>query len=132
MISAIGDIRLNGILDNGEEISFKDKCNGGSAYKELALTYGLDDASLNHYIGSDTENPAVGYLAYENNNWLEFDLITPDKKFIDLGMLADNVLEDNVLDAFQPLSFYTRFVDTYIARANDKKPAAEEIDDVER
>ena len=94
LIEARGDIRLYGVVD-GEEINIKDKSNGGRVYDELKDK--LDDASLKKLLSSDGEN----FLQYDNNNWFEFNVESPDGQFHDMGMWTDNVLDDDLLACFE-------------------------------
>lgn len=104
-IGACGDIRLCGMVD-GEEVNIKDK-NGGYVYDELGAK--VDDDKLHSLLTGYGEGN--DYLVFENNNWFEVDLITPDGKWIDLSY-ADNVLDDNLLDCFSDIGFYFEYVKT--------------------
>lgn len=57
----------------------------------------------------------TGSLIYENNNWVEWNLFDPSGTFHDLFLIVDNVLEDNVLDAFAGLQYYIDEVKKYRA-----------------
>ena len=103
-IGAYGDIRLNGII-NGEEIYIKDKNNGGEVYHELGRK--LNDETLHEHLNSEDEN---NYLCFENNNWFEVDLVSPNGEWIDLCS-ADNVLDDNLLDCLMNISYYFEYVE---------------------
>ena len=103
-IGAYGDIRLYGNID-GEEITVVDKSNGGRVYDELGAR--LDDDMLHALFDSDD---AQRYLAFENNNWFEVDLISPTGQWIDLCG-ADNVLPDNLLECFEHVEDYFTYVD---------------------
>lgn len=108
-IGAYGDIRLGGLI-NGTEVYVKDKRNGGAAYEELGCE--LTDDDLHRLLNSDDEN---NYLTFENSNWFEVDLISPEGDFIDL-CYADNVLENNLLECFSSVEDYFEYVDDEIKR----------------
>lgn len=104
-IGAYGDIRLCGMVD-GEIIDIKDKHNGGSAYDVLGSKVDDDrlDALLTGYVdGND-------YLVFENNNWFEVNVISPDGQWIDFCG-ADNVLDNNLLDCFNNIEDYFQYVE---------------------
>ena len=103
-IGAYGDIRLSGII-NGEEIYIKDKNNGGEVYNELG--HKLNDETLHELLESEDEN---NYLCFQNSNWFEVDLISPNGEWIDL-FCADNVLDDNLLDCLMNISYYFEYVE---------------------
>lgn len=93
-ISAIGDVRAKLFDINGEELVFvKDKGNNGRFYDEM-----------NCYIKNDNELETLieqNRLVLDNNNWIEFDGII-NNKFIDLGMIYDNITDsDNILEAIE-------------------------------
>lgn len=104
-IGAYGDIRLYGVVD-GEDIYVKDKNNGGYVYNEIG--HKVDDTRLHHLVDGGTDNG--DYLEYENNNWFEVDIISPDGKWIDL-CYADNVLDDDLLDCFLGIETYFEYID---------------------
>ena len=103
-IGAYGDIRLSGTI-NGEEIYINDKNNGGEVYNELGRK--LNDETLDELLESEDEN---NYLCFQNNNWFEVDLISPNGEWIDLCS-ADNVLDDNLLDCLMNISYYFEYVE---------------------
>lgn len=103
-IGAYGDIRLGGII-NGSEVYIKDKNNGGAVYQELGRK--LNDDQLHSLLNGGDEN---NYLCFENNNWFEVDLISPDGEWIDL-CYADNILDDNLLDCLKDVSVYFEYVE---------------------
>lgn len=103
IVEANGDIRIDCEVD-GKEVYFVDKVNGGSAYYEL---------------GRDFDDSDVDKFVYGNNNWFEVNAISPDGEFIDL-FGADNVLDDNILDALEDLTCYHDWVVTeYKIRNHD-------------
>ena len=103
-IGAYGDVRLCGTI-GGEEINIKDKNNGGYAYDVLGAK--IDDEKLHALLTGYGEGN--DYLAFENNNWFEVDLISPDGKWIDLCG-ADNVLDNDLLDCFSNIETYFEYV----------------------
>jgi len=105
VVEAIGDIRLHGFV-NGEEIDVVDKNNGGRVYDELGDV--LNDASLDRLLVS--EDNGGDFLEYGNNNWFEFDVVSPDGQFIDC-FNCDNVLDDNLLSCFEDAGEYSKIVE---------------------
>ena len=105
-IGAYGDVRLYGKI-KGSWVEVKDKNNAGEAYGAIAVEHEIDDDAL-HALTSDTSE--YGYLVYENNNWFEVDLISPEGEWIDLCG-SDNVLSDDLLDCFSSVDDYFAFVD---------------------
>ena len=117
IISAIGDIRLNGRVD-GEEFEFVDKNNSGKLYCEL---YWIDDENLRSLLDKD-ESESEDYLEFGNNNWFEFDFRTPNGEFIDLGgVFCDNVIDDNILDNLneESIEYYLNELNTYLMLDNE-------------
>ena len=110
-IGAYGDIRLYGFIKS-EPIDIKDKSNSGSVYHEIGDK--VNDKRLHKLLWSDKEN---NYLEYENNNWFEVDLISPDGEWIDL-CYADNVLDDDLLDCFLDIETYLEYVEDVIKNRN--------------
>lgn len=104
-IGAYGDVRLFGQID-GREVDIKDKNNAGRIYKELGSQ--LDDAKLYALLNGDRKKE--DYLVFDNNNWFEVDLISPDGRWIDL-CCADNVLSDNLLDCFSDVDTYFEYIE---------------------
>ena len=99
-IEAIGDVEINGLI-NGEEFYCRDRQNSGNIYYELGNI--IDDKKLEElssYETSDQNN----YINYENNNWFEFNLITPNGDWIDMCGY-DNILSDNILDCFEDIEW---------------------------
>lgn len=103
VIGAYGDVRLHGRI-NGEEVDVVDKYCTGGAYRELGSR--LTDDDLNELLYSEDED---NYLEYENNNWFEVDLISPDGEWVDL---CDNfnVLDGDLLDCFCDVQIYFDYV----------------------
>lgn len=114
LIEARGDIRLEGRLPNGKTVYIKDKRNGGSVYGEIGHI--IDDAEYKRLLANSTEAPE--YLAYENNNWFEYNIQTPSGMVIDMCW-ADNVIDDDLLDNFTEVSFYLDRVDELILSEAD-------------
>lgn len=110
-IGAYGDIRLYGFI-NSEPIDIKDKSNSGSVYHEIGNK--VNDKLLHKLLWYDKEN---NYLEYENNNWFEVDLISPDGELIDL-CYTDNVLDDNLLDCFLGIETYLEYIEDVIKNRN--------------
>ena len=111
-IGVYGDVRVNGIVD-GSEVECKDKCNGGSAYWDIARATenGVDDERLQKLCDAfydtiaEADDPdnieweKIDHLDFEDNNWVEVDAIAPNGEWVDLCD-CDNVLDDNILDPF--------------------------------
>lgn len=114
VISAAGEIRLYGKL-NGEEVSFVDKNNCG-LYEDLAIDYDIDDEkfyALIYGYPDSFKGDENNYLEFENNNWFEVDLFSPEGEWIDLGY-ADNVLDNNLLECFGGVESYFEWVELEI------------------
>ncbi len=123
VIGAHGDIRIGGRI-NGAEIDFKDKNNSGAAYEDIAVDYNIDDSKLYSLIEGYPDSfkgDENNYLSFENNNWFEVDLFSPDGEWIDLCG-ADNVLDNNLLDCFSDVSEYFEYVDNLIKEEQDALP----------
>ena len=95
-----GDVRACFIDRNGDVIaSVKDKNNCG-AFADEMRAYFKTDKQL--YAAIDSDKLKLG-----NNNWIEYDgVIKKDASdklgtFIDLGMICDNILDNNVLCAIE-------------------------------
>lgn len=96
-LNAYGDIRATLYEIGGEnpknELCFvKDKNNCGRFYDDMQ-SYIQDDDELQAAIDN-------GRLVLDNNNWIEYDG-NIDGKFIDLGMIIDNILDDSILLAIE-------------------------------
>lgn len=110
IIEVNGDVDIAGFVD-GEQFDSRDKNNSGAAFDDLAETFDVDDdklAELETYDGEidwdgDPSN-SPNRIVYNNNNWVEFNFESPEGKFIDVGMTLDNILDNNVLDAFDDIA----------------------------
>lgn len=99
-LNIYGDVRaeLTDDLDN-ELASVTDKNNAG-AFSKYMLPYIKTDKQLEDALES-------GKLILGNNNWIEYDGVvkTCDTDttgvFVDLGMICDNILDDDVLSAIE-------------------------------
>lgn len=98
-IAAIGDVYASYFDKNGNEVArVKDKSNGGYFESEML-----------NYIKTDQELITAmdeGLLELDDDNWIEFDGIYRKKgrhtevgEFVDLGMIYDNLLDDDILTA---------------------------------
>ena len=104
-ISVSGEVRLNGQTAEGEEIDYVNKNNDGA--------WGEDVASIIH---GDSHLAALedeSLVEFGNNNWVEFNFTDPDGNFCDCGISMDNLLDDNVLDAFLPVSSFLDAIEEY-------------------
>lgn len=99
-IEANGDVRIQGKFE-GEEFDIVDKNDGGRVYQELGNK--IDDTALERLIGNPEPD---NFIEFGNNNWFEFNVITPDGIFIDC-FDYDNVLDsDNLLECFDNIDYY--------------------------
>lgn len=104
-LNIYGDVRAELTDKNGRELaSVRDKNNGG-AFSEYMQSYLKTDNGLSAAVKS-------GRLTLENNNWIEYDGVVKENEadstgvFIDLGMICDNILDDDILSAIdQALDF---------------------------
>ena len=106
----------------------KDKGNN-AVFADVMGSHIKNDADLRNAIH-------CGRLKVDYNNWVEYDGLIRDetsqskRKFIDLGIVCDNVLDDNiltaigeVLDSWQKIVFEIRFV----AQEYYKMPGGEAV-----
>lgn len=107
VIGAYGDICIGGII-KGAEFNYKDRNNSGRAFDEFGSN--INDKSLKDLISSQDNN---NYLSFENNNWFEVNLIGPCGKWISLCN-CDNILSDNILECFEHIEDYFKYVDLAI------------------
>lgn len=97
-IGVYGDVRAWLFDKKGEQLAYaKDKGNNGRFYDEMS-----------YYIKNDKQLEKIikkGYLTLDNNNWVEYGGVIYPEGYdngglgIDLGMLTDNILDDDVLEA---------------------------------
>lgn len=99
-LNIYGDVRAELTDDAGNELaSVTDKNNGG-VFSEYMLPYIKTDKQLEDALES-------GKLTLGNNNWIEYDGVikTCDTDstgvFVDLGMICDNILDDDILSAIE-------------------------------
>ena len=96
-IDANGAVIVRLLDEYGEELVYsKDESNHG-AFEDNMLPYLKTDKQLHKAIED-------GKLVFINNNWIEYggyilDEETGKKQFIDLGMITDNVVDDDILEA---------------------------------
>ena len=109
LIGAYGEVRIGGEV-RGEEFDFVDKSfrNEGRFFDEYGST--LNDLKLRKLLNSNDDN---NYLTYENNNWFQFDVLTPDGELIDC-FNYDNVIDNNIIDNFLDIEWYLKVVDDII------------------
>ena len=93
-----GDVRAWLFDNKGEQLVYvKDKGNNGRFYDDMHI-YIKDDRQLDKLIKN-------GRLSLDNNNWVEYGgVIYPHGAEntgigIDLGMMTDNILDDDVLES---------------------------------
>ncbi len=96
---AYGDVRAILYDENGQELCYsKDKSNNGAFYDRMRL-FIKDDKQLKKFEES-------GRLWIDYNNWIEYGgIVFEDGKnasqIVDLGMVVDNILDDNILIAIE-------------------------------
>ncbi len=99
-LNIYGDVRAELTDDAGNELaSVTDKNNGG-VFSEYMLPYIKTDKQLEYALES-------GKLTLGNNNWIEYDGVIKNIDtdftgvFVDLGMICDNILDDDILSAIE-------------------------------
>ena len=96
-LNAYGDVIATLFDWNGEELArSKDKSNNG-AFENNMYPYLTTDRQLKEVIEQNR-------LRLDNNNWIEYDGYVLDKntgkmEFVDLGMIVDNIVDDDILIA---------------------------------
>lgn len=96
-LNAYGDVRATLYDEQGEELAYsKDKSNTG-AFEDNMYPYLTTDKQLKEALEKNL-------LKLDNNNWIEYDGYLLDKKtgkmeFVDLGMIVDNIVDDDILIA---------------------------------
>ena len=100
-INVCGIVRLSGTTEDGTEIDYENDSNDGAWGKDVASIIKNDE-----HLRALEE---VSLMEWQNNNWVEFNLVDPDGKYHECGDTMDNILDENVLDAFLPVS---AFMDT--------------------
>ena len=97
-IGAMGDVCASLFDRSGEQIAYvKDKGNDGY-FSEAMRGYIRDDKHLKELLNA-------GALVLENNNWIEYGgIYYPYGRdvpgiAVDLGMITDNIVDDDVLNA---------------------------------
>ena len=97
-IGAMGDVCASLFDRSGEQIAYsKDKGNDGY-FSEAMRGYIRDDKHLKELLDA-------GDLVLENNNWIEYGgIYYPYGRdvpgiAVDLGMITDNIVDDDVLNA---------------------------------
>lgn len=105
VIGAYGDIYCYGKID-GEDFFVKDYSNSGRFYAEIGAK--VDDKKLHSLFGYKDGD----HIEFENNNWFEVNLITPEGVCVDLS-LYDNILDDNLLACFEDVKYYLDYVEWY-------------------
>lgn len=99
-IDAYGDVRATLFDSKDNELAYvKDKNNSGIFYDEMSC-YIRDDGHLKRLLES-------GRLVLDNNNWIEYDGIVNKggerSQFVDLGMIVDNIVDDDILTAIEQI-----------------------------
>lgn len=98
-LNAYGDVIATLYDANGRELAYsKDKSNGG-AFTDNMYPYLTTDVQLRNALETDL-------LKLSNNNWIEYDGYVLNKEtgkmeFVDLGMIVDNIVDDDILCAIK-------------------------------
>lgn len=99
-LNIYGDVRAELTDDLGNELtSVKDKNNSG-VFSEYMLRYIKTDKQLEDAL-------EAGRLTLGDNNWIEYDGVVKKNAtdesgvFIDLGIICDNILDDDILKAVE-------------------------------
>ena len=98
-LNAYGDVIATLYDANGRELAYsKDKSNGG-AFTDNMYPYLTMDVQLRNALETDL-------LKLSNNNWIEYDGYVLNKEtgkmeFVDLGMIVDNIVDDDILCAIK-------------------------------
>lgn len=98
-LNAYGDVIATLYDENGEELAYsKDKSNTG-AFTDNMYPYLTTDKQLDNALEKNL-------LKLCNNNWIEYDGLILDKKtgrmeFVDLGIIVDNIVDDDILYAIE-------------------------------
>lgn len=99
-LNAYGDVYAVLTDQNGETLArVKDKSNCGAFEDEMRI-YITTDKQLKKAISS-------GRLDLDYGNWIEYDGVIKQNKqdergeFIDLGIICDNILDDDILTAIE-------------------------------
>lgn len=98
-LNAYGDVIATLYDESGKELAYsKDKSNTG-AFTDNMYPYLTTDKQLHEALEKDL-------LKLSNNNWIEYDGYVLDKKtgkmkFVDLGMIVDNIVDDDILCAIK-------------------------------
>lgn len=99
-LNVYGDVRAELTDKNGRWLeSVTDKNNDG-AFSEYMQSHLKTDKGLESALES-------GRLTLGNNNWIEYDGVVKENAadetgvFIDLGMICDNILDDDILIAIE-------------------------------
>ena len=97
-IGVIGDVCATLFDRNGEQIAYVKDRNNDGAFSEYMRGYIRDDKHLKELLNA-------GDLVLENNNWIEYGGIYYHNGrdnpgiAVDLGMITDNIVDDDVLNA---------------------------------
>lgn len=97
-IGAMGDVCATLFDRNGEQIAYVKDRNNDGAFSEYMRGHIRDDKHLKELLNA-------GELVLENNNWIEYGgIYYPHGRdvpgiAVDLGMITDNIVDDDVLNA---------------------------------
>lgn len=113
-IEVHGDVRLSVLNDKCEEtlLSYNNRNNSG-AYEDAEVKALVPDDETLHKLCDE------GRAVWSNNNWVEYRIFAPDGEEIDT-FAWDNVLDNNVLEAFADVSYYKDVIEK-IALENKKE-----------
>lgn len=99
-LNIYGDVRALLTDKHGNELASAIDKNNGGAFSEYMLPYIKTDRQLKDVLES-------GKLTLGNNNWIEYDGVIERSDadsvgaFIDLGIICDNILDDDILSAIE-------------------------------
>lgn len=96
VVKVAGTVDLTVSLKDGDgvsvEVDYENEDNTGAIGSDLIAL--VDDARL-QALDED------GYVVWRYNNWMEYDFIAPEGRFIDCSMFHDNTIDDaDVLSVF--------------------------------
>lgn len=104
-IEVHGDVRLT-VLDKEhreELLIYNNRDNSGAFGHDKVLDVIKDDEIL-HKLCDE------GRVVWANNNWVEYRIFDPNDNEVDLP-IYDNVIDNNVLDAFSDVGYYKDLID---------------------
>lgn len=126
VIEVNGDVRLHG-KKGGKSFDYVNKNNSGAIGEEISGII-RNDKELETLTKTPRGERNGSWAEYGNNNWVEYNYLTPGGEFVDLGMWMDNVLEDNVLEAFSGVAELGAELWAYVKQQDGEPQKKEESD----